>query len=154
MYTQAPTATLAQSIADRVEIEALRAEFADAVTMNDYERLASLFLEDGALRMPDIPAELCGQEAIRAFGRNRPAAWLVQTSHPGALRVEGDTATGRAHMHELAQSRDGRSGTNFAIYHDRYQRTPDGWRFAERVYEIRYLDMTPLAGSPHASWRD
>jgi hypothetical protein len=23
----------------------------------------------------------------------------------------------------------------------------DGWRFAERVYEVRYLDTTPLAGS-------
>jgi len=39
-----------------------------------------------------------------------------------------------------------------AIYHDRYQRTGDGWKFTERVYEIRYLDTTPLAGSaPHAA---
>jgi hypothetical protein len=30
--------------------------------------------------------------------------------------------------------------------HDRYERTPDGWKFTERVYEIRYLDKTPLAG--------
>jgi hypothetical protein len=22
-----------------------------------------------------------------------------------------------------------------------------GWKFAERVYEVRYLDTTPLAGS-------
>jgi ketosteroid isomerase-like protein len=28
-----------------------------------------------------------------------------------------------------------------------YQRTTDGWKFTERVYEIRYLDTTPLAGS-------
>jgi hypothetical protein len=41
---------------------------------------------------------------------------------------------------------------SYAIYHDRYQRTPDGWKFAERVYEVRYLDSTPLAGSaPHAA---
>jgi len=33
------------------------------------------------------------------------------------------------------------------VYHDRYQRTPDCWRFTERVYEIRYLNTTPLAGS-------
>jgi hypothetical protein len=31
-------------------------------------------------------------------------------------------------------------------YHDRYQRTPDGWRFTERVYEVTYVDTTPLAG--------
>ena len=151
MSTQASTETLVQSIADRVEIEALRAEFADAVTMNDYERLASLFLEDGALRMPDIPAELCGQEAIRAFGRDRQAAWLVQTSHPGALRVEGTPPPDARTCTSSPRHATAGSGTNFAIYHDRYQRTPGGWRFAERVYEIRYLDMTPLAGSPHAS---
>jgi hypothetical protein len=28
------------------------------------------------------------------------------------------------------------------------ERTPDGWRFAERADEIRYLDTTPLTGSP------
>jgi len=30
------------------------------------------------------------------------------------------------------------------VYHDRYQRTPDGWKFAERVDEVVYLDTSPL----------
>ena len=42
---------------------------------------------------------------------------------------------------------DGRSELNYAIYHDRYRRTGDGWKFAERIYEIRYLVHSPLAGS-------
>jgi hypothetical protein len=37
-----------QAIADRVEIEALRGEFTDAVMLNDHDRLASLFTHDGA----------------------------------------------------------------------------------------------------------
>ena len=48
---------------------------------------------------------------------------------------------------ELIRLRDGRSELNYAIYHDRYQRTRDGWKFTERVYEVRYLDTTALAGS-------
>jgi hypothetical protein len=71
----------------------------------------------------------------------------VQTTHPGAIRLDGDTATGRAYIQELARARDGRQGLNYAVYHDRYQRTSDGWKFTERVYEVRYLDTTPLAGS-------
>jgi hypothetical protein len=71
----------------------------------------------------------------------------VQTTHPGTIRLEGDTASGRAYISELIRFRDGRSDLNYAIYHDRYRRTQDGWRFAERVYEVRYLDTTPLAGS-------
>jgi hypothetical protein len=33
-----------------------------------------------------------------------------------------------------------------ATGHDRYQRTGDGWKFTEGVYEIRSIDHTPLAG--------
>ena len=138
-----------QAIADRVEIEALRGEFTDAVMMRDRARLASLFTHDGALRMPSIPAEMVGREEIRTGGERLQSQWdfFVQTTHPGTIQLDGDTATGRAYMQELARTRDGRQGLNYAIYHDRYQRTGDGWKFTERVYEIRYLDTSPLAGS-------
>ena len=142
-----------QAIADRVETEALRGEFTDAAMMRDYNRVASLFTPDGALRMPNVPVELVGHEEIRAWGKRVPALldYFVQNTHPGAIRLDGDTASGRAYMHEVIRLRDGASELNYAIYHDRYQRTPDGWRFAERVYEVRYHDQSPLAGSaPHA----
>jgi len=138
-----------QAIADRVEIEALRGEFTDAVMMRDRARLALLFTPDGALRMPNIPAEMVGREEIRTGGERLQSQWdfFVQTTHPGTIQLDGDTATGRAYIQELARTRDGRQGLNYAIYHDRYQRTGDGWKFTERVYEIRYLDTSPLAGS-------
>jgi ketosteroid isomerase-like protein len=143
-----------QAIADRVEIEALRGEFTDAVMMRDYDRGASLFTPDGVVRMPHVNVELAGREEIRAGGERLQGLWeyFVQTTHPGAIQVDGDTASGRAYVQELGRSLDGRSHLNYAIYHDRYQRTPDGWKFTERVYEIRYLNTTPLAGSaPHAA---
>ncbi len=88
-----------QPIADRVEIEALRAEYSDAAMMGDYDRLASLFTRDAVLRWPHASLEFAGREAIRA------------------------------------------------VYHERYQRTGDGWKFTERAYQVRYLDTTPLTGS-------
>jgi ketosteroid isomerase-like protein len=103
-----------QTIADRVEIEALRGEFTDAAMMRDYGRLASLFTPDGALRMPNIPVELVGQEEIRAWGERVPdlVDFLVQNTHPGTIQLEGDTASGRAYMSELWRTRDGRQGLN------------------------------------------
>jgi ketosteroid isomerase-like protein len=138
-----------ETIADRVEIEALRGEFTDAAMMRDRVRLASLFTEDGALRMPNVPAEMVGREEIRTAGEQLQARWeiFVQNTHPGTIRLDGDTATGRAHIHEVVRTSDGHEGLNHAIYHDRYRRTADGWKFAERVYEVRYLDTSPLAGS-------
>ena len=137
------------AIADRVEIEALRGEFTDAVMMRDYDRVASLFTPDGVWRMPDIPVELSGQDEIRGWGTRVPdvVKFLVQTTHPGIIQLAGDTASGRAYIQELIGLRNGASEVNYAIYHDRYRRTDEGWKFTERVYEIRYLDTTPLAGT-------
>jgi ketosteroid isomerase-like protein len=138
-----------QAIADRVEIEALRGDFSDAVMMGERARLASLFTPDGVLRMPNVPVELAGRDEIRAWGEEVQGSFdfFVQTTHPGTIQLDGDTASGRAHLQELIRLRDGGSYLNYAIYHDRYRRTADGWKFAERVYEVKYLDTSGLAGS-------
>jgi ketosteroid isomerase-like protein len=138
-----------QVIADRVEIEALRGEFTDAVMMNDHGRLASLFTPGGAVRIPLGSIEAVGREEIRALGERRQALadYVVQTTHPGTVQLDGDTAAGRAYLSELIRLRDGSSHLNYFVYHDRYQRTPEGWKFTERVAEFRYLDTTPLTGS-------
>jgi ketosteroid isomerase-like protein len=137
-----------QLIADRVEIEALRGEFSDAVMTNDHDRLGSLVTPDGMLRIPDAGIEAAGPDEIRALGERRQALadLFLQTTHPGTIRLDGDTASGRAYISEIIHGRDGTSHLNHAVDHDRYRRTPDGWRFAERAYEIGYLDATPLAG--------
>ena len=138
-----------RDVADRVEIEALRGDFTDAAMMRDRARLASLFTPDGVLRMPNVPAAMFGRDEIRAVGERLQAQWdvFVQTTHPGTIQIDGDTAIGRAYIQELVRTRDGREGLNYAVYHDRYLRTADGWKFTERVYEVRYLDTTPLAGA-------
>jgi hypothetical protein len=102
-----------QTIADRVEIEALRGEF------TGIERLKEELWE-----------------------------YLLQAPHPGTLQIDGDTASGRAYVLTFGRMRDGKSHLNYSVYHDRYQRTPDGWKFTERVDEVLYVDTTPLTGAP------
>jgi SnoaL-like protein len=105
---------------------------------------------------PYIEVELVGRREIRAAIERMPGLWeyFVQTSHPGTIELDGDTAAGRAYVSEFGHMREGRSELNYAVYHDRYERAPDGWKFAERVYEVTYLDTTPLAGSaPPAAGR-
>jgi ketosteroid isomerase-like protein len=139
-----------EAVADRVAIEALCAEFGDAAMMHDYDRFASLFTDDGAWRMPYAKVEFLGREQIRtAIERSQEDVWeyFVYQTHAGPVNVEGDTASGRAYVSEFGRMRNGNSQLHYALYHDRYQRTSEGWKFRERVYEIRYLDTTPLAGS-------
>jgi len=101
------------------------------------------------VRIPHIGAEAISREQIRAGSERLQALldYFVQTTHPGTIQLDGDTASGRAYISELIRFRDGRSELNYAIYHDRYRRTGDGWKFTERVYEVRYLDHSPLPGS-------
>ncbi|MFE0458619.1 nuclear transport factor 2 family protein [Kitasatospora sp. NPDC058965] len=138
-----------QDLADRIEIEALRAEVSDAVMMRDYERAAALFTPNGTMRWPHIGREFVGRSEIRAGIEWGQGLWefFVQTVHPGVVRVDGDLAAGRAWIQEFGRLHDGSSHANYAVYHDRYARTPDGWRFTERVYEVRYEDSTALPGS-------
>jgi ketosteroid isomerase-like protein len=141
-----------QAIADRFEIEALRGEFTDAAMMHDYDRFASLFTRDGAWCIPYVNKEFVSRDEIRAAIEQLQSLWgyFVQTTHAGSIQLNGDTAVGRSYVSEFGQLRDGRSALNYSVYHDRYQRTPDGWKFTERVFEVKYLDTTPLAGSaPH-----
>lgn len=138
-----------QAVADRVEIEALRAESVDAVMMRDWDRFASLFTPDGAWRIPDVNVEFDSRQEIRAGIERLQEHWdfFVQTTHPGWLEIDGDTATGRDYIVEFGRRRDGSSQLHYSMYHDCYRRTSDGWKFTERVYEIRYLDTSPLAGT-------
>src|SRR5882757_3806069 len=140
-----------QAIADRVEIEALCGEFTDAEMMDGYDRFASLFAPNGVWRVPAVNAEFTGREEIRAgIERLKAGLWdyLVQTTHPGIIQLDGDNASGRAYVLTFGRFRDGGSHLNYSVYHDRYRRTAEGWKFAERVDEVVYLDTTPLTGAP------
>lgn len=135
-----------QAIAARVEIEALRGEFAAAAMTRDVARLASLFTHDGVLRLPYIAVEFRGREEIRAGRRRLAALWdfFVQNTYPGPIQFDGDTAAGHVQVQEIGYAGDGRQGLSYAVYRDRCRRTADGWRFTERVYEARYLDISTL----------
>lgn len=139
-----------QTFVDRFEIEALRAEVTDAVMMHDFDRVVSLFTPDGTMRWPHIDKEFFGREEIRAGIEWGQGLWefFVQNVHPGVIRLDGNTAVGRVYIQEFGRMHDGSSHLNYALYHDRYQRTSEGWKFSERLYEVRYLDSTPLRGSP------
>lgn len=143
-----------QAVADRVEIEALRGEFSDAAMMGDHDRFVALFTEDGVYQIPDAHVVQTGRDEIRAGTERLAQEWefFVQTTHPGVIELDGDTASGRAYVCELGRLRNGTSIYNYAFFNDRYRRTPEGWKFSERVFEVRYFDTTPLPGSPLVNW--
>lgn len=132
-------------LADHLLIHELRANFTDAAMMNDHDRFVSLFTPDGSLRIPAAGVQAQGPEQLRALCTQRETNFelFVQLSHPGTVEIDGDTGHGRAVLGEIIRLRNGVSHRNWAIYHDRFARTEAGWRFTERLYEIRSLETTP-----------
>lgn len=127
-------------ITDRIEIDALRSECADATAMNDLDRLVRLFTDDAVVRVPELKIEWKGLDQLRTgFSQVMESVTkLIQNSHPGVVEITGDTATGRDYIFELGRRADGSTIENHAIFHDHYRRTHDGWKFSERDYEVRF----------------
>jgi hypothetical protein len=86
-----------QAIADRVEIEALRGEFTDAVMMNDHDRLASLFTPGGAMRIPLGGIEAAGPE-------QRPACTTVPSTGAPLASTTRRTTTNSGGHHDYPDS--------------------------------------------------
>jgi ketosteroid isomerase-like protein len=131
-----------QAILDRSGITALGGEYADALMSHDFDRVASLFTDDGAVRLPHAPAAASGREDIRTRVERLQRQWeyFVQATQPGIVALDGDTAVGLVYLEELMKGHDSTAHRNVGVYHDRYRRTPDGWKFSERVYEVLYED--------------
>jgi hypothetical protein len=114
----------------------------------DYDRGGSLFRkDDDVVRMRHINQELVGRRRSAPGPSGCRVSWTTSCKPrtPGTIELQGETAVGRAFTSEPARFGDGRSQLNYAVYHD--QRTPEGWKFTELVYEVRYRDTTPLAGA-------
>lgn len=120
---------------------ALAVEYAEIVDSKDYARFREIFAEDAAFTLPTNPqGTIRGVDNIIASFNSRPPNRL--TNHiMSNIRVKvetADTAVGTCRVLLFtsdAAEPEGRMASPkqlMGTYHDRYVRTKDGWRFAER----------------------
>ena len=122
-------------------ITRLQAAYADVVTRRAWAELDELFVPDAPVHVDTVTnpvIELVGPQALGRFidGAIERFEFFEFVPLNTVVDVRGDTATARLYMVELRQDRDGGRWSNaFGLYQDRYERTPEGWRFAERHYQ-------------------
>ena len=110
------------------------------------------------MRIPDVAVELAGREAIRAWIEQMQDVWdyLVQTTHPGTIRLTGDTASAGHTCQSSGASVTARSHLNYPIYHDRYQppqtagSSPSVSTRSNTSTPLRWR-VRPLLGAPGAN---
>jgi ketosteroid isomerase-like protein len=124
---------------------ALAIEFAEIIDGQDYARLVEIFAEDATFVRPMAPKEpIHGADNIVAMFQSRPRNRLTQHLISNfRVRMETmDTAVGTCRVlffssdvsePETAEGRKAASRQSIGTYHDRYVRTKNGWRIAERI---------------------
>lgn len=120
--------------AERRAIEAdcarLIARYANFVDRGNWEGAAALYADDGILIRPTSPAEpIVGREAILTAFLARPGR--VTRHFCANVVVDVDSPT-EARGESAMLLYTGPGAPLVGSFQDRFVRTPDGWRFAER----------------------
>lgn len=120
--------------ADREAIRTLLEAYADAVIRRDADAWSATWAEDAVWTLMGTP--ISGRAAIAA-------AWVqAMAGFPfagffcqlGALRIDGDRATGRSYTNEIFRTADGAVRRLVGGYEDRYVRQDGRWLFAARSF--------------------
>jgi 3-phenylpropionate/cinnamic acid dioxygenase small subunit len=140
------------SVSDRLELGDLAYAYATALDERDVEGFAALFTRDGHLGVyePDAEQPLLGYDGAdiaRAVGLLDDYGETMHVVSNHRVEVDGERASGvvycRAHHTTV------RDGARFDLvmtirYHDRYRRTPAGWRFSHRKIVRLWNELRPL----------
>lgn len=122
---------------DETAIRALVHRYTMAIEARDADTWSSTWAEDGVWDMGGRRSE--GRAAVRATWEAAMERF-VEVGHVATfaeLEIDGDRAAGRWVVDEKTSDADGNEFAFTADYHDRYVRTADGWRFAERRLAFR-----------------
>jgi len=130
-----------REISDRLLIQDLLTVYAAAVDARDWEQLRTVFAKDAVLD-------------YSVFGGPRGTVdeaieWMADALHPVPMtqhivtnvliQLGSDTAEVGSLVFNPLGNKD-RVVLVGGSYHDRVERTPDGWRIAERVAEFTWSD--------------
>lgn len=129
---------------------ALCVNYADIIDSRDWPRLTEVFTEDATFLRPTPPKEtIHGLDKIIAMFQSRPRGRLTHHLISNfRVRMETmDTAVGTCRVllfvsdesePETPEGRQVAPTQMMGTYQDRYVRTKDGWRFAERLGAISF----------------
>jgi 3-phenylpropionate/cinnamic acid dioxygenase small subunit len=145
------------NVEDRLEIDDLLTRYTVAIDNKDWDLLATCFTPDAHIdysasggtegKYPEVAAWL--GETLAAF----PMTQHFCTNR--TVTLAADTATVRSYFYNPMGFPDAEGQKLMFVggyYNDRIVRTADGWRIAERIEEMAWMDTRP-ASSPAPSPR-
>ena len=149
----------AREVGDHLAVSQLQSAYADVINRRTWPELAELFLDDAPVRIDTVsrePFEFVGPQQVGDFiaaavERFSFFEFVILNARVN-LSVEGDAdrAAARIFMCEIRLDAATEEWTTaYGVYHDRYQRTAEGWRFARRDYQSLARTTGEVFDFPH-----
>lgn len=139
-----------QEISDRLEIQQLIVDYANAIDAHDFDALDDIFTPDAFIDYTELGGIKGDYPEIKAWLKPTLGFFKHYNHLVGnmGIRVAGDAVTGRVACFNPMRM-DLPDGTSHVMffdlwYHDKYVRTPKGWRIFERIEEKRYDHNMPV----------
>jgi uncharacterized protein (TIGR02246 family) len=125
----------------------------EAASTRDWEAAVATYIPDGVWESVGSGHRFEGRDAIRdaLIAFTSALEYVVQINAPAVISVDGDSAAARSVVRESGKFAGRDEGIEaFGIYVDRLVRTTEGWRFAQRRFELKWLHRVPiLPAEPH-----
>ena len=136
----------------RDAIEDLVHRYSDAVVHRDGDQWIATWADEGIWDL-GRGRRVEGRDAVLELWEHAMARYdaVVQTVMNGACDLDDTVGSGRWYIHEVMQRAGGDRGLMVGHYDDRYVRTDDGWRFAERSLVQHYAGPGDLSGDFRAA---
>lgn len=132
---------------EQLSIQQTINRYSEGASRADWGQVLSTYLAEGVWEIPHFGAKFEGHDAIRDALRHfsDPMDYIVQINAPALIDVHDETATARSVIRECGKF----AGQNEALevlgfYADTLLRTPTGWKFTRRVFEVRGMHRFPL----------
>jgi 3-phenylpropionate/cinnamic acid dioxygenase small subunit len=136
-------------VADELEIRNLVARLAHLADHGELSEYIALFTEDAVWGFQAKPGQaatyplrhgradiLAGAKDRRSSGTTGPGSHSRHVLTSTWVKVEGDSATSGSYLVFYRNCNAVPELVNFSVYADRFRRTPEGWRLAERLIEL------------------
>jgi len=124
--------------------------YSSGCSQRDWPLVMGLFLPDGVW-------EVTGQEPVVGHAAMEAAMagfltrldYFVQINSPATIRIDGDRAVAQTTIRECGKIKDRDEALEvMGFYTDDLVRTPEGWKFAKKLFRGAGMHRFPLCPGP------
>ncbi len=139
-----------QRLVDESDIKNLIYLFSDAANRKDGEQFQSLWSANALWKIgPPINMEFKGKENMGSSVTRMLGLWdfFVQMPNAIVIKIDGNKATARVYVNEVARKSDDKHGNyNLSMYDDELVKENGKWFFEKRTYHTVYQDAPDHKG--------